>query len=707
VGSSEGLVRIHKGQVTVFTVKDGLPENDVTALLVDREGTLWAGTRNGGIAQFTDRTLDTQGLPPGLDGLDVQSVSDDGEGGMWFGTRGHGALRWKEGRATVYGVRDGLPGDSANAIVPGRDGEVWIGTPKGLGRWRGGKVDDPGIWPRLVVSLHLDPRGHLWIGGNGELGHWDGSKLEVFGADRGVPRQVRAMTGEADGTMWVSGMGGLGRLEGGRFVRPTPLRDQKIGPVRSLLTDREGTVWLSSERAGLFRVRNGQVFRYDGARGLDSDMIYQLREDDAGDLWIGTNKSILRVTRSSLEAVAEGRRASLDVVSFETTDRRAGVVASQLKQPSAWNAHDGRIWFVTRQGAVTIDPRKVHTNTTPPAVAIEVVVADGQRVVLGVGERQFGPGLRTLEIHYAARTLLEPSKVRYRYRLEGLDPRWVEAGDRRVVTFANLGAGSYRFRVQASNADRVWNERGGNYSFVIAPPLYRRPWFYVVCGVVLVPLSILVHRARMARLHAQYVVMFAERSRMARELHDTLLQGMSAVSMQLNSIRARLSDGPEGPRRELELVQDTVTRCLEETRRVVWNLRERGAGGGDLGAALARFARRISQSSTATCEVRVEGSPAHLPHAAEDQLFRIGQEALTNALKHANAKRIAVTLNYQVERVSLTISDDGQGFDPKASAGPDHFGLVGLRERAEAIDATLDIRSAPGVGTTVEVGVKP
>jgi signal transduction histidine kinase/streptogramin lyase len=706
VGSTEGLVRLRNGQATLFTVKDGLPENDVTALLVDREGTLWVGTRNGGVAQFTDRTLDTRDLPAALDNVELQSVCEDSEGALWFGTRGHGAFRWKDGRGTVYGTKEGLPGDTAFAIIPGDDGVVWIGTPKGLARWRAGKIDDPGIWPGLVVSLYRDHRGALWIGGkNNDLARWADGKLERFGADRGVPRQVRVMTDEADGTMWVSGMGGMGRFENGRFVRPALLRDQKMGPVRSLLTDREGTVWLSAERVGLFRIKNGKLTLFDSARGLDTEMIYQLRDDDAGDLWVGTNKSILRITRSSLEAVADGRRPTLDVVSFETTDRRAGVVASTLKQPSTWKGRDGRLWFVTRQGVVTIDPRRVRTNNVPPIMAIESVIADGQPVNLGLGERQFGPGLRTLEIHYAARTLLEPSKVRYRYRLEGLDPSWVEAGERRVVTFANLGPGSYRLRVQGSNADRVWNERGANFSFVIAPPLYRRPWFYLLCGVVLLPLSVLVHRTRMARLHAQYVVMFAERSRMARELHDTLLQGMSAVSMQLNSIRARLSDAPEGPRRELELVQDTVTRCLEETRRVVWNLRERGAGGGDLGAALTRFARRIAQGSTATCEVRVDGSPAHLPHAVEDQLFRIGQEALTNAIKHAKAKRIEAVLNYHAERVSLTISDDGQGFDPAASPGPDHFGLVGLRERAAAIDARLDVRSTPGGGTTVTAEV--
>jgi signal transduction histidine kinase len=218
------------------------------------------------------------------------------------------------------------------------------------------------------------------------------------------------------------------------------------------------------------------------------------------------------------------------------------------------------------------------------------------------------------------------------------------------------------------------------------------------------PLIAIGHRVRMARLRAQYVVMFAERSRMARELHDTLLQGMSAVAMQLNSIRMRLSGAPEGPRRELELVQETVTRCLEETRRMVWDLRDRGADGGDLGAALTRFARRATQGTELACQVSVEGGPAHLPHAIEDQLFRIGQEALTNAVKHAKANKIDVSLHYDPTKVTLTISDDGAGFDPAvAPAGGDHFGLVGLRERAAAIRAALDIRSAPGQGTTIQV----
>jgi signal transduction histidine kinase/ligand-binding sensor domain-containing protein len=705
VGTTEGLLRLRNGQPSLFTVKDGLPENDVTAVLVDREGSLWVGTRNGGIAQFTDRTLDTRDVPPQLDGLDVQSLCEDSEGAMWFGTRGHGAIRWKDGRATTYLARDGLPGDSANAVVPGAAGEVWIGTPKGLGRWSAGKIDDPGLWPRMVVSLYRDRKGALWIGGNGQVGRLADGKVDLYGTEQGVPGQVRVMTEGPDGAIWTSGMGGVARFENGRFARPALLPERKLGPIRSLVTDREGTLWISAERTGLFRIRNGQVALFDATRGLDTEMIYHLQDDDAGDLWIGTNKSILRVTRSSLDAVADGRRPTLEVISFETTDRRAGVVATQLKQPSAWKARDGRLWFVTRQGAVTIDPRRVRTNAIPPTVAIETVLADGQPVPLGIGERHFGAGPHTLELHYAARTLLEPSKVRYRYRLEGLDPGWVEADARRVVSYANLGAGSYRFRVQASNADRVWNERGASYAFTIAPPFYRSYWFYLACALGLVPLAVVLHRVRVARLHARYVGMFAERSRVARELHDTLLQGMSAVAMQLNSIRMRLSDAPDGPRRDLELVQETVTRCLEETRRVVWDLRDRGAGGGDLGAALTRFARRSTEVAGIACEVTVEGTPTHLPHALEDQLFRIGQEAVTNAVKHGNPKRIEVRLHYDAVKVTLTISDDGRGFDPGAAPDDGHFGLLGLRERAAALGTTVELRSAPGQGTSISVAV--
>jgi signal transduction histidine kinase/ligand-binding sensor domain-containing protein len=706
LGAPTGLGRVRGDRVELFTTKDGLPEDDVTAVLIDREGSLWVGTRNGGLAQFSGRTLDTRGTPPELDGVEVLTVCEDAEGAWWYGTQKRGAVRVLRGRVDHVTRAEGLPSDHVLALLPGDGGEVWIGTTEGLRTWRKGVVVDPGIWKSATPALYRDRHGGLWIAGNSELGHLEAGKLTIFTAADGLPgRQVRAIAEDGAGTLWVSGLGGpVVRWENGRFVRPASLRGFRTSPVRSMLTDRSGAFWLSVDRSGLLRVGRDGVRLFDGRQGLEAEILYQLLEDDDGDLWLGTNKSVLRLSRAGIDAVREGRRATLEVVSFETTDRRAGVVASALRQPSAWKGRDGRLRFATQRGVVEIDPRQIRTNDVRPPVVIEQVIADG-RAQPTSGEAHLPPRPGRLEIHYAARALLEPSKVRYRYRLEGLDPGWVEAGPGRLAVYAGLPSGAFRFRVQASNNDRLWNEDGATLQLVVASPLYRRPWFYGACALGLVPIAFGLYRVRMARLHAHYVGMFTERTRMARELHDTLLQGMSGIAMQLRAIRSRLDSAPEGPRRDLERLEDTVTRCLEEARRAVWDLRDQGRRDSALGPALARFARRLFRPVRTGYDLKIEGPPRHLPNAVEDELFRIAQEALRNAVAHAQATLVRIRVCYDVDTVTLTVSDDGVGFDSSTShpEKSGHFGLAGLHERADKIGARLEIRSAPGTGTTVEV----
>jgi signal transduction histidine kinase len=462
--------------------------------------------------------------------------------------------------------------------------------------------------------------------------------------------------------------------------------------------------------------------------GMPKSLLYQLLEDDAGDIWLGTHNSIVRVSRSSLDAVAAGQRGSVDAVSFETLDRRTGVVAAELKQPSAWKSRDGRLWFVSAQSVVTIDPRRVRSNGVRPTVAIEGAVIDGRPAELGA-DLHVAAGAHRVELHFAGRALLQPSKVRYRYRLEGVDADWIDAGTSRVAVYGNglengksaggsLPAGTHRFQVVASNNDGLWSDRPATVRLLVAAPFYRSYTFYLSCLLGALPIGLgvvfLLHRMHLARVRAEYAAMFAERNRVARELHDTLLQGMSAVGMQLNAIRGQLGDAPAATRQDLALVQDTVTQCLEETRRVVWDLRRDAGPRGDLAAALARSAERLCQPAGLRCEVNVEHGPGpavRLPPTVEDQLFRIAEEALTNAAKHAGkaagGSQVSVRLRHAADAVTLSVSDDGPGFDPAAippSVRDDgHFGLTGMRERAVAIDATLVVRSAPGQGTSVEV----
>jgi signal transduction histidine kinase/ligand-binding sensor domain-containing protein len=725
LATQAGLVRFRDGQLQPMGAGDGMPTGEVTAVLIDRERGLWVGTRAGGLVHLTDRTLDTHAGPPGLDGLETMALCEDDAGAFWFGTRGKGAVRWQRGEATWFDERSGLPTDTVTAILPAKaghgevQGDVWLGTTSGLVRWHAGKIEDPKIWPSRVRTLYRDRAGALWIGGDGVLGRYVDGALSRFTPKQGLMGgHVRALAEDEAGVLYVSGVGGLVRRSGDAFVKTTPLASKIAGAVRSMLLDSEGAFWMTTGRVGLVRVLHGRAVTFDAKVGLEPDMLYGVLEDNDGDLWIGTNKSILRVSRSSLEAVAEQRHTAVQVASFETTDRRAGIIAAQLHQPSALKASDGALWFLTQNGPVRIDPRAVHTNTVVPRLAIDAVLADGNPVA-GGGRTRLAPRPARVEFQYSAVSLLQPGKVRYRTWLEGFDPTWVEAGDRRTAVYANLPAGAYRFRVQARNNDGVWNERGANFNFFVDPPFYAHLWFYFACALCGLPIAWLVHRSRVARLRAQYLGVLTERTRMARELHDTLLQGMTTVAMQLHGLRKQFADAPAPARRQLDVVHETVTQCLDETRRVVRGLRDDERSQGALGPALERLAQRLCDGADRSgrasddpgplCDVQIDGQPRPLPHAVQDELYRIGQEALTNALRHAEADRIELRLSYEAALVRLVVTDDGRGFDPAdlaAVADGAHFGLKGLRERAASIGATLDVRSKTGAGTVIEAVVE-
>jgi signal transduction histidine kinase/ligand-binding sensor domain-containing protein len=701
-GTAQGLARIRDGKVRLYTVKDGLPDNDVTALLVDRERGLWIGTRSGGLAHVSDRTLDARPLGPGLAGMEGRSVCEDDEGGLWFGTRGRGVVRWKDQKQTIYSSAEGLPSDGVQAVSPGGPGEVWLGTTGGLARFRGGRIERLPDWIGPVSALFRDPSGTLWVGGDGQVGRLHDGVLKTYGVAEGVVGgQVRGMAQDDKGKLWVLVLGGLVSMQGERFVREEPLAPfHRSGPVRSLYRDRQGAFWMTVTGVGLVRISGGKPFVFDESVGFDVQMPYQMLEDDGGDFWIGTVNGIVRVTRASLEAVSEGRRPAVAVASFETTDAHAGVVASAPRQPGAWKARDGRLWFVTAQGAVTIDPRKVQTNALPPHLRFDGVLVDGRNVYPGPTE--LAASSERVEFQYGATTLLQASKVRYRYKLEGHDREWIEAGSRRSAVYTGLRAGNYHFQLQGANGDGVWNERGVNYRFSVRPPFYRQFWFYLCSALGVLAVVVMVQRSRVRRMRDQYMLLFTERARMARELHDTLLQGISAVSMQLNALRARLADEPEG--REIAMVQHTVTRCLDETRRVVRGLREERRPP-ELGPALGRLVRRLCAAAPLACEVEVQGAPRALAHGTEDELYKIAQEAITNALKHADATKVTVQLRYDSDAVVLTVADDGRGFEDAPDPGGEHFGLIGMRERATRVGATLTVTSQPGAGTTVEARV--
>jgi signal transduction histidine kinase/ligand-binding sensor domain-containing protein len=700
IAGPSGLTRYRAGKFQTFTEADGLPDADVTAAFEDREGGLWVGTRGGGLAQFTDRTLDTHVVPPELRREMITSVAEDGSGAVWLGTR-DGAVRWQHNRAQRLTTADGLPSDNVHSVLPGRSGEMWIATNKGLVRWRDGQVDPRPIYGGTAYALHIDGTGALWIGGQEVVLRWREEKLDRFGMAAVLKGQVRAIGRDDAGEMWLGAIGGLAHLEGDRFVEVPVVEGARIVTVRAIFTDRGGTLWVSTN-AGLIARAHG---RFRLLAGADPGLVGQINQvlgDDDGHLWVGTTRGLARLDPGALWQPSS-RLPPFSILSFDTSDRRRDATATATRQPGVWKMQNGRVWFATDQGVLTIDPRHLTVDTLVPSVVIERAVLDGRAARLRA-TNDLPPGSGNLEFHFSTITLIDAHRAQHRYRLEGFDRDWIDAGTRRVAQYTNIPPGHYRFRVQGSNADGVWNEAGDSLAFTLAPHFYATPWFYGLVGATALGLTFAAYRLRLAGLSRAYLAAFAERSRVARELHDTLLQGMSAIGMQLRGVRRKLERTAPASARELESVEDMVTMSLDETRRFVWNLREQASNGGDLGVALARLGDRLTQGRPVTCHTRVDGQIRPLPNGVQDQLFRIAQEAVANAVKHADARTIEIALQFEPTEVKLVVSDDGRGFDPAAAQGAQagHFGLLGMRERAAQLGA-LTIDSRPGGGTRIEV----
>jgi signal transduction histidine kinase/ligand-binding sensor domain-containing protein len=707
IGTQGGLLRFREGHFLAFNRRDGLPDEHVMALFEDREGALWVGTRSGMVAQFTDRTVRTNAGPPSLRRESIESIVEDRGGTLWFATW-RGLTSWKDGRERTFTRADGLPGDHVYSLSPGAGDELWVAAESGLVRWRGDRLEPP-VWPlpypTRLVSVHRDERGTVWAGTDHGLLRLEADGLRPVPVEDGfTPEQVRGFAEDDAGVLWVTTQGGLARVSDGRLVRGAPGTD--VGKAdRGLFRDADRTLWFGAG-SDLIRRRRGAFHAFPGAQGVARDAIFQVLADDRGFLWMATNHALVRIAKQSLEEPDVGGRPRQDPVSLEISDQRAEIAGRRSRTPGAWKARDGRLWFATLNGAVTIDPARVRTNTVPPTVVIEKATVDG-RPAAADKVNVFPPGLGNLELNFAGVTLVEPRRARHRYRLEGFDEDWVDAGVRRSAQYTNLPPGRYRFRVQASNADGVWNEAGATLDLQLLPHFYETPAFYGLCALGVAALAFSAYRMRLRRLRAQYLAVFAERTRVARELHDSLLQGMTAAALLLDHVRSELPASATTAAQRLGVVQDAVKASLEEARRVVWNLREQQGGTDDLGLALSRLAARLADGAPVRCDVRVEGRATPLSHDVQGSVFRIAQEALTNAVKHAEARQIEVRLRYGQDAVGVSVSDDGRGFEPDRldAARAGHFGLVGMRERASRVGAALTIDSRPGQGTRVDLSV--
>jgi ligand-binding sensor domain-containing protein/signal transduction histidine kinase len=668
-----GLHRLSDGVFTTWTIEDGLPDNVVESLYEDRHGAMWVGTHAGGLCRMQDHGLRCLSTRDGLADNRVNAVLDDADGHLWLGTQG-GLNVLRHGTIARYGVVDGLPADHVNALARDREGSLWVGTwGGGVARLRPGGAARfeslDGLAGAFVTCILVGKSGEVWIGTTQGLHLWKGGGLADTAA----------------------------------IAFPTG--------IEALYEDRDGTLWIGTRRDGLYRYASGRLVQYTTRDGLFDNLVGTILEDDAGWFWFTSNKGVSRVLRSDLMADADGSADHVEAGSFDTTD---GMPNRECNfGQGRWKSRDGRLWFATVGGVAVIDPSRTAHNLVPPPVHIEEVIVDGEALARAA-PAVIGSHGRRLEIRFAAVSLGTPSRVRYRYQLEGFDPDWVEGGGR-VVQYTNLAPGEYRFRVTAANGNSAWTVPGASLALRVEGPWWSQPVVLAgsLTGLVLLALAAgwrgkVRWRAEQAKQDAFARQLIAaqerERKRLASELHDGIGQHLLVIGNWTRLSLAALTT-PDRARPLLEEIGETTAQALIEVRGITRDLQPYDISRLGLSTALEAMLARLAESSGIAFTWSIDAD-ADLGEEAGINLYRIVQEATNNVVKHSKATAARVELRSGVDVLELTISDNGHGLvsDVSSRATADGFGVRSMTERTRLLGGSHSIHSTPG-GCTVRVVV--
>jgi signal transduction histidine kinase/ligand-binding sensor domain-containing protein len=701
-----GLFRRIAGRTEQFKHIDGLSSDNVLDLFEDSEGDLWIAT-SAGLDRLRNLKVATLTAAEGLGGGYVDSVTASRDGSVWVALV-HALARVADEKITLFGPND-LQGSGPTTLLEDSSNRLLVGVDDGLRVFVGGRfvpITMPDGKPTgVVIAIAEDHEHDLWIAtapvtvaGPVLLRLRNDAVVETFSKER-FGSNLAAIAPDPSGGLWlVNSVGDLLRYRDG--VMRTK---GKVPDVRNMFVDARG-VWLATKH-GLIRISDGKIHTLATHSGLPCDDIESVVADQRGSLWLKTGCGVVRLRSTQVEAwIAKNTRMQPEVL--DTLD---GAFAGLPPfSPRSTVSNDGRVWFATEvSGLQVIQPKQLQELAAPKEAKIVRVIADRKSYALPANLR-FPPLTRDLEIDYTSLSLAFPEKVRFRYRLEGSE--WLDVGTRREAYFNNLNPGTYRFQVMAGNESGAWNHEPANLEFSIVPAFHQTQAFVVLCLASIAALVLAIYYWRMHHVRAVLLRSFEERlderTRIARELHDTLLQGFLSSSLQLQVAMETLpSDSPVlAP---LERVRHLMRQVIDEGRASLRNLRASLSGLDDLEHSLSRVPSDMGIRSNAAFRVVVNGASRPLRAVARDEVYRIAREAVVNAHKHANAQSIEVELEFGVRELRVIVRDDGDGIVPDVlHIGRDgHWGLAGMRERAQTIGAELTVRSGDQRGTEVELVV--
>ncbi len=723
------------GTVTVLNTRNGLPSDQVETWFEDREKNIWLGT-GGGLVKLSPRwfeIVETQSSGPGSG---VVSICEDAGGSIWLG-RANGLTRWDDGTAVnvpIPPTRGQMPIADVT-VAPGEaPGDVWLGTvPSGAMLLRDGKTVHPFPYDKAGIAIRVirkDREGGIWLGGEFGLFRWDGTALRQFGPQDGLTSgHIHDISFDGDGTPWVAKAEDLLTVyRDGRFERvPTPGLSPSLW-INSVVTGKNGNVWLGTIGDGLIHLVDGKIFRYTTEDGLPGNSVTQLIEDDLGFLWGGTYQGIFRVSTTALEMLSSGVHPPLLFQNFGPSDGLTTAECSGGLQPACWKARDGHLWFSTSGGAVRINPKRVTKNPYSPPAIIEGLRVNEANVPLvrdsdDPARNVIGPGRNRYEFEFTGINFTAPEKLGFQWKMDGVDADWVDGHSARRIAYSGLPPGKHRFMVRARNSDGLWSQQAAAVDFQVTPFLWQRQSvrtaFVVVCLATIYLLVAGVMRRRHQRelkelefarsleqqrfRHKQ--AMENERSRIAAELHDDL--GANLTQIQWLGDAASLAQSTAAG--ENELIHRITRKSRDMVRlidEIVWAVNPKNDTLEQLVTYVCNFAEQFFRDSPTRCRIDVADLiPAYKLEAdVRHHLFLIAKEALHNVAKHAATDRVWVRVTCDPDAFVLLVEDKGRGFELASAEAGD--GLANMRNRAQLAAIDLTIESAPGDGTRVTLSMK-
>lgn len=704
VGSVGQGLYVYREHRLVHLPSPNLPSQTIQAILEDREKNIWLGTR-AGILRLSKTPVSIVSFPGGADS-EFETIYRDSDDSIWVAASKH-LFRIQNGVAKPF-VIPGSPHLRVRTLLRDRQGRLWIGTDgAGLvclsGHHKLTFDTAQGLTNNFIRAIIQSRDGSMWAGTDGGLTHFGSKGTQSYDTGSGLAYfSITSLFEDRDDGIWVGTDRGLSHIVKGRIVRDATTQTLEDEQIWTIDQDKSGEIWFGTSN-GLYGYMAGKVIHLTTSDGLATNAISQILQDIKGNVWLSGPNSVSRLDVKDLDSFARGALSHihlnlyLNSYDMESASLYNGMQANGVITP------DGDVWFPSNKGAVHISVDQIVPQISSPVV-IDQVVADGQQVPFGQTV-MLRPGNGRLEISYGAIRLRSQQGLRYRYKMEDFEP-WNEAFSRQTAYYTQLPPGKYRFRVQAFEVDNPDAISEASIQFVQKPHFYSTWWFSVYCAGTVLAVFFLVYRMRLYQMKMRFHAVSEERARLAREMHDTVIQGCVGVSTLLEAALEVEATEETLRHQLLSYANEQVRSTIEEAREAVWDLRNHAELTTDAGSLCEDLVREFQSDCEIPIQCHISGVRFEFGESATHELMMILREALSNALVHGSPKKIDIYVRFSEDHLKIEVHDDGNGFDPsEAMSLEKHYGLVGIQERAKLLGGQVVIDSSRGRGTEIQISL--